>query len=525
MCASAAARQATCTGEAPRVALPCAWACGFGEHGWIGGLCRDAWRGRPEHSSWLGRTASIGVPPTHLQRFHLASHAKLLLGTHNATPNARTRAPKRTHRLSELTRLTHLALRCDPDGAVAAELRPWDAQRLCTALGPRLRRLELALPASCLTAEVLSGSLELLVGLRALVLAADPHVRQVPLSRWELRGELLTAAAAQCVGTEWGAAVGAGNGGGAAAGAAAPSPAVLAEVNAALTPLLFLQELFTAMEDVEGVRQSLEAEAEWRTQHLQEVHRRLAAAKEQVAAAEEAVAAAQVAALEALAAAAAVTAGDAVAAAEPAAALAAMRAVEAAVEVLHQAGEEMAEAVAVAAAAADMPRLPHWVLADEQVGGEWDLAAAAALAWISPAAYSDAAAAPPPPPPAPRPLNELSNEELHQLRRMLVREEAVTGPVFRMGAWLPPRIEALRLRGFAGVEAPPPPRPKRALPVLPALAEVCVELPDAAAVAEAERVLRELSAAGVTGAAPALRVWRAVQVGAADAAAEAEVAS
>ncbi|KAG2445845.1 hypothetical protein HXX76_000449 [Chlamydomonas incerta] len=424
------------------------------------------------------------------------------------------------HRLSELTRLTHLALRCDPGGAVAAELRPWDAQRLCTALGPRLRHLELALPASCLTAETLSGSLELLAGLRVLALAADPHVRMVPLSRWDLRGTLLAAAARQHVGA-WaqpcggapaaGAAAAAAAVAAAAAGAAAaPSAAMLAEVAAALTPLSFLQELFTAMEDVEGVRQSLEAEAEWRAQHLQEVQRRVASAKEAVTAAEEAVVAAQAAALEALAA-----AGDAVAP-DPAAEVA-METVETAVMRLNQAGDELAEAVAVAAAAAPMPRLPHWVLVEEDADGEWDLAAAAALAWISPAAYGDAAAAAPPPPPQPRSLNELSVEELVRLKGMLVREEVVAGPVFRMGAWLPPRIESLTLSGFQGLEAPPPPRPQRA-PALPALAAVRVELPDAAGAAAAERLLRELSAAGAAGAAPALRVWRAVQVGVAEAA-------
>ncbi|KAG2451513.1 hypothetical protein HYH02_004111 [Chlamydomonas schloesseri] len=433
------------------------------------------------------------------------------------------------HRLSELSRLTHLALSCDPGGEVAVNLGPWDMQRLCAALGPRLAHLELELPASCLGPEVLSGSLELLAALRVLRLAADTHVRQVALSRWELRGALLAAAARQHVGVCWASAgVGAGaaaaavvevaaaaaaNAATAAAADAAPSPAVLAEVNAALTPLMFLQELFTAMEDVEGVQQSLQAEAEWRAQHLEDVTRRLAAARVDMAVAEQAVEVVQAAALEALAAA-NVAEGDAAEwepAAATAAAAVAMEAVEAAVVVLNQRAEELAEADAVAAAAAGMPCLPHWVLIDELEDGEWDLAAAAALAWLSPAAYGDAAAAPPPPPPERRPLSDLSTEELVRLQRMLVREEVVCGPVFRMGAWLPHRIASLSLRGFAGLEAPPPRRPQRGA-ALPALAEVNVELPDPAATVAAEQVLRELVEAGGAGPTPSLRSWHAVQV-------------
>ncbi|KAG2451512.1 hypothetical protein HYH02_004110 [Chlamydomonas schloesseri] len=421
--------------------------------------------------------------------------------------------------LGQLTRLTHLELRADRD--VHVELTPASAQALCSGLGARLRSLALELPATCLGPEVVAN-LRLLTALRSLKIMANPHLlAPVALDRREVERRLLAAAARQCVGVTFGSEPG-GSGSGssrsssggtgaaaAEAGAAAPSPAVLAEVNAALTPLMFLQELFTAMEDVEGVQQSLQAEAEWRAQHLEDVTRRLAAARVDMAAAEQAVEVVQAAALEALAAA-TVAEGDAAEwepAAATAAAAVAMEAVEAAVVVLNQRAEELAEADAVAAAAGGMPRLPHWVLIDELEDGEWDLAAAAALAWLSPAAYGDAAAAPPPPSPEPRPLDELSTAELDRLWWFLFREEVVTGPVFRMGAWLPRQLEALILGGFNGIEAPPlPPQlpqlPRR--PALPALVFVQLGTLDHSEAEAMEQQLRELSESG---AAPALRKW------------------
>ncbi|KAG2445844.1 hypothetical protein HXX76_000448 [Chlamydomonas incerta] len=428
------------------------------------------------------------------------------------------------HRLGQLTRLTRLELRADRDAHV--HLTPEGAHALCAGLGASLRSLALDLSAACLGPDVLQ-SLRLLTALRWLKIMANPHLRQAPLQRGEVERQLLEAAQRQCVGLFGVAEAGGSSSGGAlaaaaavaavataaagapgaaAGAAAAPSAAVVAEVAAALTPLAFLQELFTAMEDVEGVRQSLEAEAEWRAQHLQEVQRRVASAQEAAAAADEAVVAAQAAALEALAA-----AGDAVAP-DPAAS-AAMETVETAVALATAAVEEALEVEreALTAAAAPMPHLPHWVLADDAVDGEWDLAAAAALAWILPAEYGDAAAAAPPPPPQPRPLNELSVEELEWVWWYLFRAEWVMGPTFRMGAWLPPQLETLILGGFVGLELPPPPMlPQlRRRPVLPALANMTVGVVHRAEVASTEQLLRELRASG---AAPALSKWRVQQV-------------
>ncbi|KAG2500879.1 hypothetical protein HYH03_001639 [Edaphochlamys debaryana] len=309
-------------------------------------------------------------------------------------------------RLASLTRLTHLELRCAP--ACRPALDSWDVQRLASSL-PHLTTLALELPADCLTAAALER-LNLFPALTSLDLTAHALVRQVPYSRWEVRGRLLGLGARE---------FGAGS-------ADAPPPGLVVEVGRCLEALMGLQQLYVALEDVAEVQSALQSEAEWRRQQ----------------------------ALDAAAAAAALI-DDAAADV-----LAFFAAAAGAPAVEGPPALPPPEQVAEAALAEAMPSIPAWALLPlDDPSQEPDANAAAAAVWLagfsttaSALAVRAALEAGPDFAAAPRvPLHELSREQLVVLRTLLLREELVTGPLFRVGAWVPRGLQELKLCGFAGL--------------------------------------------------------------------------
>ena len=468
-----------------------------------------------------GASCDPDLPPSYILSSMLLEDLVGLAGLSHLSINFHAGGSQQLHTLSQLTRLSHLALRCGP--AVRIELDSWDAHRLCTSLGPRLTHLDLELPASCLGADVLE-SVRLLRALRCLRLSAGSQVRQVPLTRRELRRALARAA------PSWHgeAAPAAGGGGGdsggveggavvagaavevakgtaaaaaaasvaaAAAGVKRPSPELVAEVKGAQTPLLFLQQLFSAMDGSEAVREVLLAEAEWRAQQA-------AAAVE--AAAVEAAAELEAAVANAVAEVAPAATGDGVdgaaaqeAPAQPAAVAAAAGAapdadppqqqdqhpvVELAAAMQQQQADEGVPAGAVAAppgqaaaageagadggggggpaaaagggglhgaaaggAALEMPTLPEWVMRWSR--GEPRIPPAEQGA-AGRGADGGAAAQPP------TPLHCLTSQDLDRLRKAMTREELVPAPAFRLGDWAPKGLQRLWLRGFSGLQAP-----------------------------------------------------------------------
>ncbi|KAG2451509.1 hypothetical protein HYH02_004107 [Chlamydomonas schloesseri] len=403
-----------------------------------------------------------------------------LKGLSHLAINFHAGATQQLHTLSELTRLTHLAMRFGP--AMRIDLDAWDMQRLCAALGPRLTHLELELPASCLGADVCE-SVRLLTALRTLRLTAGGHVRQVALTRRELRRALARAA------PSWHGDV----------KVERPSPELVAEVKAAQTPLLFLQQLFAAMEDSAAVLQTLQAEAEWRAAQQQ------AAAGGEAAAAAAGVGGAAGVEAEAGAGAAEVDAAElapeAPAAAAPAdnpdadqdhddhhhqqqqdleppglvaapqeggggapeaAAAAGPDDEGAAAGAGHGAdagvggggvGQDAAVAAggggAAAAAGLDMPFLPEWVMRWSRGEPRTPGPSMDADQGGGSATGDDTTALP-----QPTPLHQLSVQELDQLRKAMSREELVTAPAFQLGSWAPRRLQRLWLRGFGGLEVP-----------------------------------------------------------------------
>ncbi|KXZ55902.1 hypothetical protein GPECTOR_2g1453 [Gonium pectorale] len=292
-------------------------------------------------------------------------------------------------RLSQLTALTALGLRCSP--ACHVSLDPWDMGAIagsCRAL----TSLALHLPAECLTPAALAA-LELAPALRQLELVAHTHVRQVPYSRWDVRGRLLRivqrervccAAAGEDEDEDEGGDGEEGSGEPSrtwahAAGSAAAATAASELVGSLLQPLLFLQELFVALSEVDEVRHALKSEAEWRARQ---------------------------------------------------------------------------SAAAGGGAAAALPALPPWVLLPSDVPpeDEPDHAAAAAAAFFAAATARGRRAAPralPQPPPIS--LDAFDRDQLLRLRSLLLREDLVTGPAFLLDQWAPGALERLSLRGFKGL--------------------------------------------------------------------------
>ncbi|PNH11268.1 hypothetical protein TSOC_001920 [Tetrabaena socialis] len=420
---------------------------------------------RPECRPRLGATAAAGPAEVHLDFAaspvlldeELISCLVGIAGLRHLNLVLRDGSASNMCRLSELTGLTHLDLQCRPE--CRPRLGAWDVYGLATACA-QLHTLVLHLSADCLSIGALEA-LQLAPCLAILELCAHPVVQETPYGRWEVRARLLEVAVQQCIGggedegasgvAEAGGSV-ASNGGGAAA-----------EVGRALEPLMFLQQVLQAV-PLEEVKQTLEAEAEWRERQAQmvlEEEEQQQQPQEQQEQAQVLEDGALVVPLAGLAVvdgpAAAVDNGPAAAAGDGPVAVDGPAdddgpaagddpAVAAGDGAAAAAGDGAAAAAATGVGAADntMPTLAAWALLPPEEEGPDAAAFAAASMFIH------EPIAPAPQPPA-IPLHLLTQPQLAHLRTLLVREELVTGPCFNLERYVPLRTRRLILRGFGGI--------------------------------------------------------------------------